>query len=103
MIQGYRSVHAAVLSFGTSCVVRNEDSDLRAGGRLSLSSLSASFFSADLLKSKAVAGVFGVLLALPNDANAPLPRPKADDAPDVGDAVDVVLMLPKEVKGLRLL
>lgn len=33
------------------------------------------------LKSKAVPGVFGVLLADPKEAKAPEPSPNADDAP----------------------
>jgi hypothetical protein len=38
------------------------------------------------LKSKAVPGVLGVLAADPKDANAPEPRPKAEEPPVVGDA-----------------
>ena len=42
------------------------------------------------------------MVALPKDAKAPLPRPKADDAPEaVGEEVDVVLRLPSELNGLR--
>jgi hypothetical protein len=36
-------------------------------------------------KSNAVPGVFGVLVAEPKDAKAPVPRPKAEDAPVVGE------------------
>lgn len=43
-------------------------------------------FVVTVLKSKAVPGVLGVLVAEPNDANAPEPRPNADDPPVVGDA-----------------
>lgn len=46
-----------------------------------------------LLNSKAVPGVLGVLPEDPNDANAPDPRPKAEDAeaPGLGDDIpDVV-------------
>lgn len=38
------------------------------------------------LKSNAVPGVFGVLLADPKDAKAPDPSPKAEEPPVVGDA-----------------
>lgn len=58
--------------------------------------LFGAFFSADVvgaaagvaavLKSNAVPGVFGVLLADPKDANAPEPSPKAEEPPVVGDA-----------------
>ena len=37
------------------------------------------------LKSKAVPGVFGVFVAEPKDANAPEPRPNADEPPVVGE------------------
>lgn len=36
-------------------------------------------------KSKALPGVFGVLEDAPNEANAPEPKPKAVEAPAVGD------------------
>ena len=39
-----------------------------------------------VLKSKAVPGVFGVLVADPNDAKAPEPNPKADEPAVVGEA-----------------
>lgn len=55
--------------------------------------------SVDREKSNAVPGVLGVLLALPKDANAPLPRPNADDAPEVGVGAVLVDMLPNELKG----
>lgn len=88
---------------------RKELKDFRAAGLLlSLSSLSdvdGSFFSLlGLPKSNAVPGVFGVLLALPKLANAPLPKPNADDAPElVGDATAVVEMDAAELNGLFLL
>ena len=44
-------------------------------------------------QSKAVPGVLGVLLADPNEANAPEPRPNADDPPVVGE------LRPLPVKG----
>lgn len=86
--------------------------DLRAGGRRLLLSFSSeeSFLSVLLLfpQSNAVPGVFGVLLALPKLANAPLPRPKdADPLALVGEATEVdeielkgpflLLMLPKRL------
>jgi hypothetical protein len=56
-----------------------------------LCSLSLSFFSELLFKkSKAVPGVFGVLVADPNEANAPEPSPNALLAPLVGDDTPAV-------------
>lgn len=43
---------------------------------------------AALAKSKAVPGVLGVFVEEPKEANAPEPRPKADDAP--GEAIAAV-------------
>jgi hypothetical protein len=40
-----------------------------------------------LPKSKALPGVFGVLVDPPKDAKAPDPRPNALDAPAVGDGI----------------
>jgi hypothetical protein len=53
-----------------------------------------------LPKSSAVPGVFGVFEE-PKDANAPVPKPKALDAPVVGDAIDDVAA--GELKGFLLL
>ena len=54
------------------------------------------------LKSKAVPGVLGVLVADPKDANAPDPRPKADDPTVVGEARPVpVIGEWMALKGLR--
>jgi len=57
-----------------------------------------------LLKSKAVPGVLGVLPEDPNDANAPDPRLKAEEAeaPDVGDDMPDVLKGEIALKGFRL-
>jgi len=57
-----------------------------------------------LLKSKAVPGVLGVLAEDPNDANAPDPRLKAEDAeaPEVGDDMPDVLKGEMALKGFRL-
>tara|TARA_R110002003_G_scaffold337_1_gene18835 strand:- start:3910 stop:4275 length:366 start_codon:yes stop_codon:yes gene_type:complete len=41
---------------------------------------------AAVLKSKAVPGVLGVLVADPKDAKAPEPRPNAEEPPVVGEA-----------------
>lgn len=56
-----------------------------------------------LLKSNAVPGVLGVLDDDPKDANAPEPKPNADDAdaPDVGDVIPEVLKGAIALKGLR--
>ena len=92
--------------------MRSDDMDFRAGGLLvSFSELSDggcdSFFSPlPLLKSNAEPGVFGVLvaLALPKLANAPLPSPKAEEAPDaVGEATEVVEVDAPELNALGLL
>ncbi len=95
---------------GGGSEARNDETDFLAGGlRASLSELSEdgceSFFSLALLpQSKAVPGVFGVLLALPKLENAPLPNAKAFEAPDpVGDATDVVVIAAGLLKGLLLL
>lgn len=80
------------------------DNDFRAGGLLLSFALSSeeSFFSVLLLvKSKEPPGVLGVFPEAPKLANAPLPKPKADEAPvPVGDATDEVDMGPIELKGL---
>jgi hypothetical protein len=87
----------------------SDERDFRAGGRLlSFSSLSddcCSFFSLlGLLKSDAVPGVLGVLLALPKLAKAPLPNPNADDAPEpVGEATEVADVAAAALNGLFLL
>ncbi len=51
---------------------------------------SFSFFSLvafDVLKSKAVPGVLGVFPEDPKEAKAPDPKPKAEEAPDEGEAM----------------
>ena len=53
-------------------------------------------------KSKAVPGVLGVLVAEPKEANAPEPKPKAVDAPEVGDAMLPVANGGMALKGLDL-
>lgn len=82
--------------------------DFRGGGLFSsFSSLlldgCESFFSTPgLLKSKAVPGVLGVFAVLPKLAKAPLPNPKAEDAPVlVGDAKTGAEL--RALKGLFLL
>lgn len=57
-----------------------------------------------LLKSWVVPVVLGVLPEDPNDANAPDPRPKAEDAeaPEVGDDMPDVLKGEMALKGFRL-
>lgn len=83
--------------------MRRVESDLRAGGLLLslVFSSDESFLSLlDLLDSKVAPGVLGVLLALPKP-KAPEPRPKAEEAPElVGEATEVVVMGPIELKGL---
>ena len=47
-------------------------------------------------------GVLGVFELEPNDAKAPDPRPKAEDAPDVGEATPVVVRGEMPLKGFGL-
>ena len=71
---------------------------------------SPSFFSAELVtedvpttalaKSKAVPGVLGVFVAEPNEAKAPEPRPKAPEAPVVGEEIPLVFKGVTALKGL---
>lgn len=53
------------------------------------------------LKSKAVPGVFGVLVADPKEAKAPEPRPKAVEPPVVGDASPPGVNGEMALKGFR--
>lgn len=57
----------------------------------------------ELPKSRDVPGVLGVFAEDPNDANAPDPRPKADEAPLVGEAAFVVVKGAMPLNGLDLL
>ena len=57
----------------------------------------------ELLNSSDVRGVFGVLPEEPKDAKAPEPRPKAEEAPLVGDATLVVVRGAIPFNGLVLL
>jgi hypothetical protein len=71
---------------------------------------SPSFFSAELAakgvpatalaKSKAVPGVLGVFVAEPNEAKAPEPRPKAPEAPVVGEEIPLVFKGVTALNGL---
>lgn len=81
--------------------------DLCGMGRPSF--LSCGFFSVGvaapgvggaLPKSKAVPGVFGVLDADPNEANAPDPNPKALEPPVVGEDMEAVARGDMVLKGL---
>lgn len=56
----------------------------------------------ELPKSTDVAGVFGVFADDPKDANAPDPSPKAEEAPEVGEAMLAVDKGAIELKGLDL-
>lgn len=57
----------------------------------------------ELPKSREVPGVLGVFAEDPNDAKAPDPRPKADEAPLVGEAAFVVVKGAMPLNGLDLL
>lgn len=56
----------------------------------------------ELAKSRAVPGVLGVFAEDPKDAKAPDPRPKADEAPLVGEAAFVVVKGAMPLNGLDL-
>ena len=56
------------------------------GGFFSAGVVGAASGVAAVLKSKAVPGVFGVLLTDPKDAKAPEPSPNAEEPPVVGEA-----------------
>lgn len=57
----------------------------------------------ELPKSRDVPGVLGVFAEDPKDAKAPDPRPKADEAPLVGEAAFVVVRGAIPLNGLDLL
>lgn len=61
------------------------------------------FVEVPLLKSSDVPGVLGVLAEDPKEAKAPEPSPKAEEAPDVGDATLVVVKGAIPLNGLDLL
>lgn len=71
------------------------------GGFFSAGVVGAAAGAAVVLKSKAVPGVLGVLLAEPNEAKAPEPRPKAEEPPVVGDARAPGVKGEMALKGLR--
>jgi hypothetical protein len=53
------------------------------------------------LKSNAVPGVLGVLVDDPKEANAPDPRPNAEEPPVVGEARPLAGIGEMELKGFR--
>lgn len=57
----------------------------------------------ELPNSRDVPGVLGVFAEDPNDAKAPDPRPKAEEAPLVGEAAFVVVKGAIPLNGLDLL
>ena len=57
----------------------------------------------ELVKSREVPGVLGVFAEDPKEAKAPDPRPKADEAPLVGEATLVVVKGAMPLNGLDLL
>lgn len=63
----------------------------------------AAFEGVELPKSRDVPGVLGVFAEDPKDAKAPDPRPKADEAPLVGEAAFVVVKGAMPLNGLDLL
>lgn len=80
-------------------------SDDEDGFDLIVSSLLASFSCLSppsWPKSLLVPGVLGVLADEPKDAKAPVPSPKAEEAPVVGDATAALSAGVRELKGLAL-
>jgi len=57
--------------------------------------------AATFTKSNAVPGVFGVLVADPKDAKAPVPRPNAEDAPEDGEEMLFVVKGEMALNGLE--
>ena len=57
----------------------------------------------ELAKSREVPGVLGVFAEDPKEAKAPDPRPKAEEAPLVGEATLVVVKGAMPLNGLDLL
>ena len=107
----YHTIHVALRECSEvvldDLLVRDDTEafDLTSAPPLSLE-FSFSRFSvtgAELPKSREVPGVFGVFADDPNDANAPEPRPNADEAPFVGDATLVVVKGVMPLNGLDLL
>jgi len=117
MIHVYLSGEGVLATFDCDdCSGRPDDAALRYDcdrfGVLRCPSLSKSFFSgavaaegvvAAFAKSNAVPGVFGVLVAEPNDPKAPDPKAKAEAPPVVGEATELALMGVFALKGLLLL
>jgi hypothetical protein len=107
------SGHGALGSSGSdgiavvSCGAGVDTGSLRAlftillGGFFSAGVVGTPAGVATVLKSKAVPGVLGVLLAEPKDAKAPDPSPKADEPPVVGDASAPGVNGEMVLKGLR--
>lgn len=80
--------------------------DLTADPALSFSFSSFSLAAVEgveLPNSRDVPGVLGVFAEDPKDAKAPDPRPKAEEAPLVGEAVLVVVKGAIPLNGLGLL
>ena len=63
----------------------------------------AAVVGVELPKSRDVPGVLGVFAEEPKDAKAPDPRPKADEAPLIGEAAFVVVKGAMPLNGLDLL
>lgn len=110
--QVYLSGHGALTSGGADELAASSEVavDSDSFRELFTTLLAFSFFSAGVeglpvataLKSNAVPGVLGVLLADPNEANAPDPKPKAEEPAVVGEASPVPVMGElMALKGLR--
>ena len=89
-------------------LLANDDEEARGFTLSPLTSFSHSFSLLSAAgvtlgpNSSAVPGVFGVFTAEPKEANAPVPRPKAEEAPVVGEAMPVVVDGEMALKGLDL-
>jgi hypothetical protein len=84
------SLRALLVALGWGIFLSAEVADMPAG-----------MLATAALKSKAVPGVLGVLVAEPNEAKAPEPRPKAEEPPIVGEARALVVSGGMALKGLR--
>lgn len=105
----YFSGHGELGSSGSEGMILSCGADVDAGSLRALFMIlllpagvvGAAAGVAAVLKSNAVPGVFGVLLADPKDAKAPDPSPNAEEPPVVGDASAPGVNGEMALKGLR--
>jgi hypothetical protein len=105
----YFNGHGALGSSGSEGIALSCGADVDAGSLRALFMIlllppgvvGAAAGVAAVLKSNAVPGVFGVLLADPKDAKAPDPSPNAEEPPVVGEASAPGVNGEMVLKGLR--